>query len=422
MTKKKINKFWDSKVLWIIVSVLLAFFLWIYVNNNEVTEYSQTFNNIQVIFNGEEAMREAKGLIVTDLSSNMVSVTLKGTRREISKLRSGDIQAVVDLSTISRPGTNSNYYYTVSFVSGVDSGSISVQSQSPKTISFTVDRFSSKNVEIKGIFNGTVADGYKAEVSNMVFEPSTIRISGPEEDISAVDHAEVVIEREDLDSTIKVDMNYSLVGIDGESIAIGSMTADSDVVHVTFPVLMVKTVPLTLDIIHGAGTTDSNVRMECDPSEIMISGDADTLKGINRISLGSLDLTEFVSTYEKNYPVTLPNDVVNESGITEARVSIKLIGLASKRLSVTNIVTTNVPEGYTAEVSTQSIDVTIRAPEGVIWEIANSNLRAVLDMKDYSDNEGTFTVPASIKVDGFADAGVVYTQDYSALVQIKKAK
>lgn len=420
MSKKTIlSKIGNSRVLWIIVSVAIAFLLWVYVTINE-GEYTETFDGVQVVYSGEEAMREAQGLIVTELSRSNVSVTLKGSRREISKLRSSDIQAVVDLSTITRPGTNTNYYYSVSFQKEVDENFVSVESRTPRTVSFTVDRYSYKYVEVKGVFNGSVAEGFKADVSDMQFAPETIRVSGPEEEISAVESALVVIERNDVDRTIKADVGYTLQNINGEALNMGSMVADTDIVNVTLPVSAVKSVPLVVDIVHGAGTTDANVKLECEPTEILLSGDPDLLKGINRITLDTLDLTTFNSTYEHTYPIILPNDVINESGINEAKVSVKLTGLLTKRLSVTNIVPTNVPDGYVAEVTTKSIDVTIRAPESVVNEIKSSNLSAVLDLSDYSGNEGQYTVPASIRLDGFPGAGIIHAQEYNALVLIKR--
>ena len=418
--KTTFNKIWSSRVFWIVVSIVLSFLIWVFVTMNETEPYVETFNGVQVVFTGEDALREAQGLIVTEVENTTVSVTLSGPRRVIGTLKAADIQAVIDLSTITRPGTNSNYYYSIQFLKDVDVSSITVDSQSPRTISFTVDRLSYKNIPVEGQFNGSVAEGYVANVSDMTFDPETIRISGPEEEIANVEKAIITIDRQDVDSTIQVDMGYTLVDGEGNPVNIGSMTVDTETVNVTFPVNAVKTVPLTLDILHGAGTTDANVRMDCEPSEIQISGDAETLKGINRIVLGNLDLTEFESTYENTYTITLPNDVVNESGITEAKVTIRLVGLATKRLSVTNIVPTNVPEGYTVDVTTQSIDVTIRAPEDIIDEISSSNLRAVLDLSDYTGNEGQYTVPADIKVDGFADAGAVLTDNYSALVLIER--
>ncbi len=421
MAKKTvINKIGNSRILWIVVSVALALLSWIYVTMNEGDDYRDTFDNVKVVFSGEETMREAQGLIVTEKTRNTVSVTLKGSRREISKLKDSDIQAVIDLSTITRPGTNNNYYYTISFNPDVETNSITVESRNPRTVSFTVDRYSYKYVEVKGIFNGKVAEGFKADVSDMIFEPSSIRVSGPEEAISSIKSALVVIERDELDSTIKVDLGYTLVDVNDEPVSMDDVTVDSESVNVTFPVTAVKTVPLVLDIVHGAGTTDANVKIEYEPESVLISGDAELLKGINRITLGSLDLTEFSSTFEKTYAISLPNDVINESGITEAKVSVRLIGLMTKRLSVTNIVPTNVPDGYTVEVTTKSIDVTIRAPESVIYQIESSNLRAVLDLTEYTGNEGQFTVPATIRVDGFSNAGVIDPYNYSALVMIRQ--
>ena len=111
MSKKTIiNRIGNSKILWIVISVALALLIWVYVTMNEGDDYSDTFDNVQVVFSGEEALREAQGLIVTEKTRDKVSVTLKGSRREISKLKDSDIQAVIDLSTITRPGTNSNYY------------------------------------------------------------------------------------------------------------------------------------------------------------------------------------------------------------------------------------------------------------------------------------------------------------------------
>ena len=109
MKRKTIfTKLGESKILWIIVSVILSFMIWVLVSVNETEDYQQTFDNIPVVFSGEEAMREAQGLVVTEQTRTSVSVTIKGPRREVSRIKKSDIQAVVDLSTITRPGTNTN--------------------------------------------------------------------------------------------------------------------------------------------------------------------------------------------------------------------------------------------------------------------------------------------------------------------------
>ena len=171
MAKKTIiNKIGNSRILWIIVSVVLALLAWVYVTRNDGDDYRDTFDNVQVVFSGEDAMREAQGLIVTEKTRDKVSVTLKGSRREISKLKDSDIQAVIDLSTITRPGTNSNYYYSVTFKPDVETNSITVESRNPRTVSFTVDRYSYKYVEVKGVFNGKIAEGFRVRQFLIIHE------------------------------------------------------------------------------------------------------------------------------------------------------------------------------------------------------------------------------------------------------------
>ena len=56
MSKKtNLSKIGNSRVLWIIVSIVLAFFLWVYVTIDE-GEYTETFFGVKVVFNGEEAL------------------------------------------------------------------------------------------------------------------------------------------------------------------------------------------------------------------------------------------------------------------------------------------------------------------------------------------------------------------------------
>ena len=71
----------------------------------------------------------------------------------------------------------------------------------------------------------------------------------------------------------------------------------------------------------------------------------------------------------------------------------------------------NCPEGYTAEIMTLGIPVTIRAPEETLAQISASNLRAVADLSDITV---TSRAPTTIYVDGFSDAGAV--GDYTMTV------
>ena len=138
-----------------------------------------------------------------------------------------------------------------------------------------------------------------------------------------------------------------------------------------------------------------------------IAGDAKTLEGINKISLGTVDLASFTLTHEDKFPILLDNDITNVTGITEAKATIEVIGLETKRFSITNITVTNVPAGHNATLVTQAIDVTIRGKSDVIEKIKSNNIRAVVDLSDIGSTTGAIQPTAKISVDGYTGVGAI---------------
>ena len=95
------------------------------------------------------------------------------------------------------------------------------------------------------------------------------------------------------------------------------------------------------------------------------------------------------------------------TGVAQADVKIEITGVDTKVFTVTNISTRNLPSGYTLEeITTQSLEVRIRAPQDVLDQLQPSNLSAVADLSDITQS-GDMFVPVRIVVDGFTDAGAV---------------
>ena len=400
----KIDKILNSKAFWVVVSLLAAVVLWVYVTTTEGTEKTVTFSGIKVEFIGEEALRESRGLIITNVENNSVSVTLRGSIRTMSKLDATNIVAQIDLSSESRTGLMQRAY-TLIYPSGVDRSDITVVSQSPQVVTFSVDQLSSKPIEVLGRFDGSAAEGYMSEPIEI--SPSTVRINGPAAEIDLVDHALVVIDRTDVDKTLTLETNYILVDADDNPVEYENIELETPTVTATLPILSTKEVPLSVTLIAGGGATSDDCKVEIDPKSITIAGDAQILEGINKIDLGTIDLKNVItSPYEETFSIIIPNDTENLIGATEATVTIEVLGLETKKFTVTNFSSINVTEGYTADVITQSLEVTIRGKASVLDDIAANNIRAVADLTGYGNTTGIVYSPAEIYVDGF-NAGAV---------------
>lgn len=407
------SKIWDSKILWAVVSIIASVLLWVYVTTTEGDIIRETYEGVAVVFKGEETLRDRDGLVITNPSSNTVSVTLSGTRRDISRLSADQLTAEVDVSKVVSSGPHT-YTYTVGYPVGTSASAFTVISTSPQTISFDVDRTNSKTIEVRGEFNGSVAEGYAN--NPLTFEPETVSISGPQNEIEKVAYAWVVVDRQDVDRTLSFENDYILMDSEGNEVPLGNIVKERETVTVTLTVTMSKEVPLTVDLTNGAGASSENTTIVCDPVNITITGDAETLDGINKISVGTVDLTSFETTFEKTFPIVLPDNVTNVTGLTEAKVTVQVIGLETKKLNATNISVINLTSGYTSDIVTESVIVTLRGAPDMLDKVQANNIRLVVDLAEQGSATGTFEVDAKVYVDGFTDVGAV--GQYKVFVKI----
>ena len=107
----------------------------------------------------------------------------------------------------------------------------------------------------------------------------------------------------------------------------------------------------------------------------------------------------------------------NESGLTEATVTVTVEGLDTEVFAVSNIRTSLPPEGYTVDVVTQSVLVTVRGPAEELAKIDASQLLVVADLSNMTV-EGSRQVPARVYLNGTSTVGVI--GEYTVLVNMSR--
>ncbi len=411
------KKLYDSRAFWMIVSLLASLAIWVYVTSMQSTEFSQTFYGVEVELVGESTLRETKNMVITDLDTSTVTVRIKGPRRIVAGLDPSDLKACVDVSKLSRSAYTTQQYY-ISYPDGTDTTNINDSNKSPSTISFMVSPLNTKTVQVRGSFDGSLAEGYTAETP--VFEPATITVSGADANLKDVSYAWVTFGKENVDSTYKVETGFTLMNENGEECSTVGLTCSEDVVTATLPLLLVKEVPLSVDIIEGAGATKANTKIKVEPDSITLAGDSAVLTGMNKIVLDTIDLSDFEKTFSQTYTIPIDNDMNNLTGVTEAKVTVEIVGLETRVFKVKNISCTNVTEGYEADIISESIDVIIRGTPEQLDQLKGDNIRAVADLTDYKESTGQFMPNVKIVVDGSTDVGAVGQNTIS--IEIRKAQ
>lgn len=414
---KKLRIVLDSRIFWLIVSLLASLAIWIYVTSEETEDFKTTFRNVRIEVVGEESLRSSRNLIVTDLNTSSVTVEITGPRRIVAPLDSEDLIAQVDVSKLTR-AAYTTLKYDIVYPNSVDERYITEEKKTPEYVNFTVSQLTSKPVQIRGGFEGSLAEGYTAETP--VFEPSTVTVTGPEAYLKDVDYAYVSFGQSVVvDSTYSVDATYTLMDKNGNPVSTEYLSCDPDVVRATLPILQVKSVGLGVDLIEGAGATKDNTKVTIEPSSITLAGDSSILGGVNRITLGTIDLTDFAATFTDSYPITIDNELRNVTGVTEAKVTIEIVGLTTKSFRVSNLSYVGAAEGTNVELLTETLDVVIRGTEEQLEKIKAENIRAVADLTDFKDSTGSYMPYAKIYVDGVTDVGAI--GEYAISVEIRKA-
>lgn len=395
-----------SKILSIAAAIAVSVFLWIYVVTVVNPEDTVTISGIPVTFSGQEVLREDYGLIISDGEDATIELKISGKRSEIKDLSANNITVTVDVSKIRSPRSVSSSY-DISYPANVDQSEFSITERSPGTVRYTVERLAKKTIEVIGVFEGEAADGY--EIGTMKFDRATIEVSGTEEEIAPIKHAQVLLQRTNLSETITENLTIELINNDGTKTSLDDVLTDVTEVEVTLPISKLKEVQLTVNLLEGGGATEQNAFVEIDPPSVLLSGDSTIIDSVNQINLGNVDLTEVENNETFEFRILIPNSAKNISGEETATVKVTLKGLSTRKLRAGSIDFINVsPELEPQSLTTQLI-VSLRGPIDQVSKVSPNNIRAVADLSNYT-KPGTYEVPVTIYIDGYSQVGVLETR------------
>ena len=412
---KTIKKIASSRALYIVLACILSVILWMYVASYANTDMEAELTGLEINYvGGDDILRDRK-LLVTEKDQQSVSLTILGKRNVVSAIKKDEVEVSVDLTDIRSTGVYEKVY-TVTFPDSVKEDAIIIVKRSPEYVTVNIDNLITKPVEVRGDFEGSVQDGYMQEP--IVYEPATVMVSGPEEVVSHIACAKVVLDRENLNRTVTGTVSYTLLDYEDKAVDRQELSVDVEEVRYTIPIVMVKDIVLTVDLIEGGGAKATNAVVEVKPNVLTVTGDAELIQGINQITLGAIDLAAFEQTYTVTYPIPLPNGAENLSGDKEAIVTVNIRGLAARHILTTKISFINVSDGYVANPITQYKEIVIRGPEEIIYLVAPDNVQLVADLSEYGNAVGRYSVPTTVYITGFSEVGVV-EGNYNVVVSLE---
>ncbi|MCD7917593.1 MAG: hypothetical protein LUF84_03910 [Clostridiales bacterium] len=414
------NNLKGSRLAYILLAVLCAVVLWLYVDITTEPDAYTTIRNIPVTILGEDELSE-QGLMITEVVDATVTLKLTGVRAVISQMDRDNVSITVDAAGQITAAGEQELSYNITWPSNTSLTNFSVTSRSPSTITVVVTEMETREVSVSGVFTGSVAEGYLYDSADFQLGVETITVSGEATLVEQIDHAQVVLDEEELTSSWTGTLPIQLVTADGTEVAQDTLTLSQTETEVTFPVRCVKEVPLKVTFQEGGGATTDDIIYEMSLETVLISGTEETLSSISELKVGTIDLSQVITSEEYTFTLQMPEGVTNESGYTTVTVSVQISGLTTQKVETSDIRLVNVPDGITATLITESLEVRIRGDEATMALLTADDVYVEADLSEIDANAtGTCTVPAEVKVQGMSNIGAI--DSYSVVVEISEAE
>lgn len=406
-----------NKILSGLLSVAMAFSLWLYVITYVSSGSEETYYNIPVVFEGEAVLNE-RGMMLSSEEKQSITLVLSGNRSDLSKVNSGNITVKASLTGIYEPGENIELDYTISYPGDVPSNAFVEESRNPETVKVSVEKLvSNKEIPVVVRYNGTsVPEGFMCDKENAELDHNVILITGPGSVADLISQAVVEVDLTDKRESISEDFRYTLCDAEGNPIDAQAITVNTENVHLDLRIRRVKEVALKVNVVYGGGVAPENVGVSLDYETIRVSGGEAVLDSLgDEIVIGTINMAELERSQDVVFPITLPEGVTNETGITEVKASVRLVGVNTREMAVSDIQIQNVPEGMEVDLITQKLTVIVRGPSGALSLLAEEDITAFVDFTGAEEGTSTFKVTIVFS-ELFAKMGAVGTYSVSATV------
>lgn len=406
-----------SKIYSVLLSVVAAFCLWLYVVNNVSETDSNTFYNVPVVMVGESVLNE-ENLMITAVSSKTVSLNISGARSDLNKIDSSNITVKVDLSDIKEPGEKIQLNYEPSYPTDVAKNALTVVNKNPGSIYVDVDYRRTLEIPVQLKWTGTRSEDYIYDTENALLDYNSITISGPASVADQIHHAEVEVDLTERSGSISESFRYTLCDEEGNPVDAELITTNLEEVQVELQIQRIKELPLVVDVTYGGGATEKNTTVKITPEVIRVSGGTAVLAELgDAYTVCSLNLADIEKNSDLKYTISLPEGVTNQTGVSEATVTVRFTGLVTKEFTVEQFQMINVPEGMEAEIINANLTVKVRGPSEEIGQLKAGDITAVIDFANAEPGSATYKANI-LFAEGFPNVGAMKTNSVTATVQM----
>ncbi|WP_434565049.1 CdaR family protein [Thermoanaerobacterium thermosaccharolyticum] len=369
-----------------ILSVVLAFILWLYVMGEKNPEISYDVGNIPVNIVNLNTL-DKKGLTLIGDKNFTVTVRIKGRRSDVLGVKPSDIQVEADVSRIITKGINvvpvqvSSLPKNVTFVSA-----------NPSEIKLDVDKVARVQMPVHVKVNGTVMDGYAMKPA--ISTPGEVIVSGPESKVNLV---KSVIAQVDMSNKSKdVNISVPVEAVDSDNNEVKGVDLNPKYIKVEIDVNRAIRVPVTAKIFGKPMDGYDVAEVSVLPEYVYVTGEDSALNSIKSIDTKQIDISGKNAPVTENVSFDLPDGISLVKSDSTAKVYIDIEKIVTSDITLSNVDVKGAGN-KNVTVSNSNVVITVTGPENIVNSATPSEFSAYVDVTNASP--GTQTLPINVTTD-----------------------
>jgi YbbR domain-containing protein len=385
----------------LLLSIGLAFALWIFVSFTQNPDQRSVFEGVPVDIDGL-----ASGLLIVDkeglpkTNHPTVDISFEGDETTIQTVRQTDLRAFVDLSGLAA-GEHSNVPVIVERNrSGLARLTLS---SDPAFLSFRLEQEITSTVPLTVEVTGSVPFSFEKGRPRLTQDGrplDSVEIRGPQSRVERVSLARVVADIDRLTGNYSSPRPVELLSQDGQEIA--GVTAEPASVNVLVPIASsagIKRVPVVPRLVGAPANGQIVSSVSVDPQFIQLTGGSDALDGIESIETFDVDVAGATREVSHTVALRVPANTSLASGERDSAtvlVQIRPIDRPFKLTLPVPIQVTDIPDGLLVSLSPPSIQIKLDGNAAALGALDPSTLQGNVSVHGLS--EGTYAATPNIKL------------------------
>ena len=389
-----------------IVSIIIAFVIWIWVAIEKSPEVQQVITGVPVNIVMDNSIPEQLGLQIFGKSEYTADVTVKGKKYILSSLDRDDITIEAITNYVDSPGIKT-LQLKVSPSNGSDDFVIS-------SVSATyIEVFFDTYKEVEMALQPNISSELESLVpencllGDTVFSKGTVIISGPATEINRISGVTATATVNSvLQKTTTFDPELQIITNDGTSLEYSVInTGDTDIT-MTIPVLKVVTLPTAIEFRNAPSYFIGHpLSYSVSPSSVEAAVPVDSLETTNSYIVYTVDFADIVNSYNTfNIDASSVNSFkIIDDSVKNFRITInastfgaKTVTVPAPRITLKN----NRTDFWVSLDSNRDIAVTLIGPQADIDAITADDVSIEVDTADKVITNGTQSLQGTVIVSG----------------------